>query len=64
MLPRIIAKWPGKVHTYSYSPAIVGAVKDMVSDSPGPSSLVYAKTSPSKDLGRGLVALPPDAKTF
>ena len=40
MLPRIIAKCPGKVHTYSYSPAIVGAVKDMLSDSPGPSNLV------------------------
>ena len=36
----------------------------MVSDSLGPSSLVLAITSPSRDLGSGLVALPPEANTF
>ena len=41
--PCMIAKWPGKVQRKGYSPA-AGAVKVMVSDSPPPSSLVWATT--------------------
>ena len=63
IFPLIIAKCPGKVQTYSYSPAS-GAVNVMVSVSLGPSNLVEARTSDLTESGKALEALAPAASDF